>query len=120
MSDRENFLAKFEEIMLKNEGSLSDGFKYYTSDSTECEVKENLIRIGNLIWDSIPYEDSRSLEWLIEHSKFSLGSYVSESGDLKDATESTWRLKTDFVFEGGVEPPKDIREAISIAMNEEV
>lgn len=118
MSGKEQFLKNFVQILKDNEKSLSDGFEHYSYG--EGQVENNLTRIGNLIYESIQLEDQKRFDWLVEKLKFSLGGYTSKSGNLEDASDSMWRLKTDYIFDGVNKPPEDIRQAISIAMNEEV
>lgn len=122
MSGKEQFLKNFVQILKDNEGTLTDGFNWYVDHDINIEnavsIEQNLMRIGSLVWDSI--EDQKRFDWLLEKLKFSLGGYTSKSGNLEDASDSMWRLKTDYIFDGVNKPPEDIRQAISIAMNEEV
>ena len=61
--------------------------------------------------------DAERYQWLKKKVEFELGSYVSESGWLPEATHSDWFIRTPSLFAGTNKPPVDLDSAIDASMD---
>lgn len=60
--------------------------------------------------------DARRFRFIANHLRFGLGSYVSESGGIREASSSHWYVRTPSIFVSGNKSPASLAEAIDAAI----